>query len=181
MSGWIHSCSHTEPSNLCKRQRTASVICVQSARCLRKQPARKGGRRCIKRARHDWMQMLGSIKGFIWTDIDKETENGESCRIIQGCGQIRMDGLHVDDVHLEIKKTNINIRPVSSSSSSSSGSVNTAPSTDRTVPPSGICACPPCARSRWWPGPPSGSAAGWCGKHPEALRRSPTCHSPPAE
>lgn len=49
-------------------------------------------------------------------------------------------------------------------------------STDRTVPPSGICVCPPCARSRWWPGLPSGSAAGWCGTHLEDLRRSPTCH-----
>lgn len=37
---------HVAPSNLCKRQRRASVICVQSARCLRKQPARKEERRC---------------------------------------------------------------------------------------------------------------------------------------
>lgn len=52
--------------------------------------------------------------------------------------------------------------------------------TDHTVPPSGICVCPPCAPSRWRPGLPSGSAAGWCGTHPEDLRRSLTCHSQPA-
>lgn len=35
------------------------------------------------------------------TDIDKDSENGESRWVLESGGEIRVDGFHVDDVHLE--------------------------------------------------------------------------------
>ncbi len=92
-----------------------------------------------------------------------------------------MDGLHVDYVHLEIKKhRDIEAGLHSTSLPQQSVGASVELSTDHTLPPSGICVCPLCALSRCWPGLPSGSAAGWCGTHLEDLHRSLTCHCPPA-
>lgn len=129
---------------------------------------------CVNNLQDGWGSALFKATLFffqklMFTDVDKDSQNGESSRVPQGSGEIRVDGFHVDDVHLE-GEGGPDLRPAC-------GATETP--TDRTLPPSGICAGPPCAPSRWRRGRPSGSAAGRCGKHPEGRRLSPTCHSRP--
>lgn len=165
-------------SNLCKQQRTAFVICVQSAYCLRKQPAGKGQKSGFSyENKHACLNMQNERDT---TDIDEESKNSKSRWIIQGRRQIGVDGLHVDYVHLEIKGT-LRGRLHRTGLLQQLAGDSVELSTDRTVPPSGICGRPPGAPSRWRRGLPSGSAAGRCGTHLEDLRRSPTCRRPPAE
>lgn len=35
------------------------------------------------------------------TDVDEDSQDGQSCRVLQSGAEIRVDGFHVDDVHLE--------------------------------------------------------------------------------
>lgn len=90
-------------SNLCKLQRTVSVICIQSAHGRRKQPAKKD---TIRMYRPTWAPNAWKYLGdFGITNINEESKNSKSCWIIHGCCHVWVDGLHVYNVHLDIKST----------------------------------------------------------------------------
>lgn len=66
---------------------------------------------CVSNLQHGWESAWLKAEVFngewIFTDIDEDSKNGESCRVPQSSGEIRVDGFHVDHVHLEGDKVRL--------------------------------------------------------------------------